>query len=490
MAQTMLLVSCVPASYSVYQKRNSLLQLQNRELRPKFSCLFFNPLLSASHAFSSSPRTFTTLALFKTKTKAPPNNKLVKSKPKLKVEDGIFGPGGFGCTKQNELFVGRVTMLGVAASLSGEEAIHETEPLLLFFIIFSVLGAIGVLSNCGEFLHDPATQLDKPLIPPGCQKKSKVDKLLMWWWTFSGLTNMIIEGYFVFSPELFKDKTGFFLAEIWKEYSKADSRYAGRDAGVVTIEAVTAVLEGPASILAVYSIAAGKSYSYILQFAISLGQLYGIAVYFITAFLEGDDFSASSFYYYAYYIGANASWIILPSIVVIRCWRKICAAFKVMDDSMFKRDGHFNRTYSYQSCSSQRDVRYSCGTCGYELNLSSSNRNTSSIGSKYGKSIKRGIISFFHIDLSRFTQVDEIQCVPHFDKHSWGLFRRRTNLLCRKCGNHIGNAYNGYTTSFPLVSNRAESSPSSKVVNHTKYDIRIRALQPSSSEGSGTPVFA
>ncbi|XP_027332646.1 uncharacterized protein At4g08330, chloroplastic-like [Abrus precatorius] len=161
-----------------------------------------------------------------------------------------------------------------------------------------------------------------------------------------------------------------------------------------------------------------------------------------------------------------------------------------MDDSVFNRGGHFNRTYSYNSCSSQRDVRYSCGACGYELNLSSSNRNTSSIGSKYGKSLKRGIISFFNIDLSRFTQVDEIQCMPHFDKHSWGLFRRRTKLLCRKCGNHIGNAYNGYTSSFPVVSDGGESSPSNKVVSHTKYDIRIRALQPSSAEESGIPLFA
>ncbi|KAJ6997873.1 hypothetical protein NC653_014186 [Populus alba x Populus x berolinensis] len=48
----------------------------------------------------------------------------------------------------------------------------------------------------------------------------------------------------------------------------------------------------------------------------------------------------------------------------------------------------------------------SCGICGYELNLSSSNRNTSTIGSKYGKSIKRGKISFFFIDESRFTQTD------------------------------------------------------------------------------------
>jgi len=38
-------------------------------------------------------------------------------KPKPKVEDGIFGTsGGFGFTKQNELFVGRVAMLGFAVS--------------------------------------------------------------------------------------------------------------------------------------------------------------------------------------------------------------------------------------------------------------------------------------------------------------------------------------------------------------------------------------
>ncbi|XP_058724517.1 uncharacterized protein At4g08330, chloroplastic [Vicia villosa] len=161
-----------------------------------------------------------------------------------------------------------------------------------------------------------------------------------------------------------------------------------------------------------------------------------------------------------------------------------------MDKSMSNGDSQFNRTFSSYSSASQRDVRYSCGSCGYELNLSSSNRNTTSIGSKYGKSIKRGIISFFNIDDNRFTQVDEIQCVPHFHKHSWGLFRRRTKLLCRKCGNHIGNAYNGFTSSLPLVSDGAESSPSSKAAGSVKYDIRIRSLQPSSSGESGFPVLA
>jgi cholestenol delta-isomerase len=45
--------------------------------------------------------------------------------------------------------------------------------------------------------------------------------------------------------------TGFFPNIIGKEYSKGDSRYVARDAGVVTVEGLTAVLEGPASLLAV-----------------------------------------------------------------------------------------------------------------------------------------------------------------------------------------------------------------------------------------------
>ncbi|XP_010530713.1 PREDICTED: probable 3-beta-hydroxysteroid-Delta(8),Delta(7)-isomerase [Tarenaya hassleriana] len=157
-------------------------------------------------------------------------------------------------------------------------------------------------------------------------KRSKLDRLLMCWWAFTGLTHMILEGYFVFSPEFFKDKTSFYLAEVWKEYSKGDSRYVGRDPAVVAVEGITAVLEGPASLLAVYAIAKGKSYSYVLQLAISLGQLYGCLVYFITALLEGDNFATDSFYYYSYYIGANAWWVLIPFLISFRCWKKICAA--------------------------------------------------------------------------------------------------------------------------------------------------------------------
>ncbi|QHO29897.1 uncharacterized protein DS421_8g228820 [Arachis hypogaea] len=126
---------------------------------------------------------------------------------------------------------------------------------------------------------------------------------------------------------------------------------------------------------------------------------------------------------------------------------------------------------------SHRDVRYSCGSCGYELNLSSSNRDISTIGSKYGKSMKRGIITFSNVDDDRFGHVDEIECAPHLSKLSWRLFRRKTKLICRKCCNHIGYAYNTSSSSIPLVSvGAAESEPSSYTKKTVEEDVVVEQV--------------
>ncbi|KAH1255869.1 chloroplastic protein [Glycine max] len=96
-------------------------------------------------------------------------------------------------------------------------------------------------------------------------------------------------------------------------------------------------------------------------------------------------------------------------------------------------------------------------------------------------SLKRGIISFLNVDDSRFTRVDEIEFAPYFSKYSWGFFRRKTKLLCRKCCNHIALHH-----SFPST----EPSPPTEASSPMKYDIRIRALQPSSSQEYGITVLA
>lgn len=112
----------------------------------------------------------------------------------------------------------------------------------------------------------------------------------------------------------------------------------------------------------------------------------------------------------------------------------------------------------------------SCGSCGYPLNLASSNRVTSAIGPPdYQKSIKKGFISFLSVDLSRFTQVDEVTCFPF----PWGRYHAKTKLLCRKCGVHIGYGY-GDT---PVLCGFDASE--SSCTAYKKFNIKIRALQPS-----------
>merc|ERR1711990_1080272 len=80
----------------------------------------------------------------------------------------FFGVSGFGFTKANELFVGRMAQLGFAASLIGEAVtgkgalaqfnietgipLSEAEPILLFSIL--LLGTLAINEGTGKFVDE------------------------------------------------------------------------------------------------------------------------------------------------------------------------------------------------------------------------------------------------------------------------------------------------------------------------------------------------
>lgn len=81
--------------------------------------------------------------------------------------------------------------------------------------------------------------------------------------------------------------------------------------------------------------------------------------------------------------------------------------------------------------------------------------------------------------------------MPYFrSSRAWGLFRRRSRLLCRKCGGRIGDAYEDEDRDSGLSDGDAFSddlrassgSGGSSASSQRNYVIKISALQPSSED--------
>ncbi|KAM0900678.1 hypothetical protein ACQ4PT_020502 [Festuca glaucescens] len=110
-------------------------------------------------------------------------------------------------------------------------------------------------------------------------------------------------------------------------------------------------------------------------------------------------------------------------------------------------------------------VTYCCGACGYDLKLSSLARDTAAGGATSRR--RQSVVVFEAIDDTRFGHLDEFRCL---DVRALRLFARRTRLLCRKCGAHLGYGYHEHDTA-------ADSKP-------PRYHIKIRALHPASDPAS------
>ncbi|GIL71379.1 hypothetical protein Vretimale_2742 [Volvox reticuliferus] len=157
------------------------------------------------------------------------------------------------------------------------------------------------------------------------------ERLLAGWWMCTGIIHFIIEGNVVVNSKYYQDNTGNILNEIWKEYTKADSRYATRDAFIITMEAVTAFAWGPLSFLIVLGVLYRTSWRFSVMIIVSLGQLYGDVLYYMTCIYEGvHKYSRQEpLYFYGYFIGANAIWILVPSLCITYCAKNINAAVAV-----------------------------------------------------------------------------------------------------------------------------------------------------------------
>lgn len=153
---------------------------------------------------------------------------------------------------------------------------------------------------------------------------SRTDRLIATWLAVTGAIHMVIEGYVVVTPDYYQHPSENYLSEAWKEYTKADSRYASRDSFVISMEAVTAFLVGPLCFVATHGILRNKPWRWALSLVVSVCQVYGDLLYYGTCFLEGFVHSRPEpLYFWVYFVLLNALWVVIPACVGAHAWRQL-----------------------------------------------------------------------------------------------------------------------------------------------------------------------
>lgn len=190
------------------------------------------------------------------------------------------------------------------------------------FSVVSVftLGCLGVFS---------ATYLVAVRLRPGIQYGTL---LLAFWWALCGCIHLFFEGYFSRNHVGIAGYTDLF-GQLWKEYSLSDSRYLTQDPFLVIMESVTAFLWGPIAFFISYATITDHHWRHPLQMIVSLGQMYGLVLYFgifwYNEFVNGIDFSRPEpYYYWAYYVLCNAFWVFFPMANLVNSACTLANAYK------------------------------------------------------------------------------------------------------------------------------------------------------------------
>jgi cholestenol delta-isomerase len=145
---------------------------------------------------------------------------------------------------------------------------------------------------------------------------SNVELLTAMWFVLSGAIHIFFEGYYVYNVlDIGTQQT--WLGQMWKEYAYSDSRYLTQDAFVLCMEGITATAWGPGCLLVAAMVIFRHPLRFPLQGMISLGQVYGLILYYGTAYfghvVYGLSYSRPEpFYFYFYFIFMNAIWMVIP----------------------------------------------------------------------------------------------------------------------------------------------------------------------------------
>ena len=101
------------------------------------------------------------------------------------------------------------------------------------------------------------------------------EKVALVWFIIDSFTHLSIElGYVCLALTTTAAKSYTFLGHIWREYGRADARWAIRDANVISIEIATVAM-GILCVFQVFGVPNKSAWRHPLQIIICVAELYG-----------------------------------------------------------------------------------------------------------------------------------------------------------------------------------------------------------------------
>ncbi|XP_033637885.1 emopamil-binding protein-like [Asterias rubens] len=155
------------------------------------------------------------------------------------------------------------------------------------------------------------------------RKLPTVDRLVVVWLVYDALTHFILEGAFLYYSMVATVQTSDgFLTDLWKEYSRADSRWGESDPTIVSLEILTVVVDGLLAVVLIYAILAKKHYRHYVQIVLCVCEIYGGWMTFCPEWLTGSPSldTSNALFLWVYLVFFNGIWVVIPGALMWQSW--------------------------------------------------------------------------------------------------------------------------------------------------------------------------
>lgn len=154
-------------------------------------------------------------------------------------------------------------------------------------------------------------------------RSSAEDRWVLLWLFYDVIVHLTLEGPFVYMSLVGTVETSEGpLAELWREYGKADSRWLVSDPTIVSVEILTVVLDSLLALLLIHAVLNDKYYRHFLQIALSVCELYGGWMTFCPDWLLGSPHlnTSSRLHLWVYLVFFNGVWVLVPVLLLVQSW--------------------------------------------------------------------------------------------------------------------------------------------------------------------------